>query len=173
MDTFPAQIINECRADSTGFPACYNPDMIPAESVVQEPPQSPPAAAESSSVSVVAAGVALGVLGLAGLAWLIANTLPTIPNRWLFFAFLQIGLMGMALPFVRYLHQRFAPKTGAADNPAVLIRQSAWVGLFGTLCVWLRIPRLLSLPVVLIVLAALVAVEFFFRLRERMQWRPE
>jgi hypothetical protein len=86
---------------------------------------------------------------------------------------LQLGLMGIALPVVQFLHRRFAPETGTADNPVVLIRQAAWVGLFGTVCMWLRIPRLLSIPLMLILIGALVAIEFFFRLRERMQWHPE
>lgn len=146
--------------------------MIPAESIVHDdvPPAPRP---EPRSVHVIAAGLVLALIGWAGLAWLVLNTLPTVPNRWLFFALLQLALMGTALPVVQFLHQRFAPRSGTADNPVVLIRQAAWVGLFGTVCTWLRIPRLLSIPLVLIILVALIAIEFFFRLRERMEWRPE
>ena len=145
--------------------------MIPVESFVHE--AEPETAPEPRYPSVIAAGLALSVVGWAGLFWIVLNTLPTIPNRWLFFAFLQLALTGLALPFVRYLHQRFAPRAGTANNTVVLVRQSVWVGLFGALCVWLRIPRLLSAPLVLILLAALIVIEFLFRLRERMQWRPE
>ena len=145
--------------------------MIPVESFVHEPEFEE--APEPRYLSVLAAGGALAAIGWAGMFWVVLNTLPTIPNRWLFFAFVQLGLTGTALPFVRYLHQRFAPRAGGAGNPVVLIRQSVWVGLFGAICLWLRIPRLLSIPMALIVLAALIVIEFLFRLRERMQWRPE
>jgi len=145
--------------------------MIPAESIVHD--DLPQTAADFGSISVIAAGVALGVVGWAGLAWIILNTLPTVPNRWLFFALLQLGLMGTSLPLIQFLHRRFAPRAGTADDAVVLIRQAAWVGVFGTVCAWLRIPRLLSIPLALIMLVALIAIEFFFRLRERMQWRPE
>jgi len=145
--------------------------MVPADSIVHDEPSQ--IRAESGSLHVIAAGLVLALIGWTGLAWLVLNTLPTVPNRWLFFGLLQLGLMGSALPLVQFLHRRFAPDAGTADNPVVLIRQAAWVGLFGTLCTWLRIPRLLSIPLALIVVVALIAIEFFFRLRERMQWRPE
>jgi hypothetical protein len=58
-------------------------------------------------------------------------------------------------------------------KPGVLLRQAIWVGLFGTICAWLRIPRLLSIPVAIVVALALSAIESLLRLRERTQWRPD
>jgi len=145
--------------------------MIPVDSFVKEAQPEP--APEPRYPSVIATGLALSVIGWAGLFWIVINTFPTIPNRWLFFAFLQLALTGAALPFVRYLHQRFAARADTANNMVVIVRQSVWVGLFGAICLWLRIPRLLSIPLALIILAALVIIEFLFRLRERAQWRPE
>lgn len=107
------------------------------------------------------------------MVWLLSNTLPTVPNRWAMYALLQVALTSTALPFVRLLHQRFASKKGVQLTPAILIRQGVWVGLFGTACVWLRIPRLLSIPVALIVALALVVIEALLLLRDRTRYRPE
>jgi hypothetical protein len=46
------------------------------------------------------------------------------------------------------------------------------VGLFGTACAWLRVPRVLSWSVAFFLALSLVAIEAFLRLRERSQWRP-
>ena len=142
-------------------------------SPAQTPPTTHSPNVESVNISAVAAGILLAALSWTALGWLIFNTLPTVPNRWLFFLLLQIALSGTALPFVRYLHQRFDRPGPSPISYIVLVRQSVWVGLFGVICLWLRIPRLLSLPLALIVLGALLMVEFFLRLRERTQWHPE
>jgi len=128
---------------------------------------------EATHTSVAIAGVILAVGGWSGLIWLVTHTLPTVPNRWAFYALLQIAVTGTALPLVRLLHQRFSRREGMFIGPAVLVRQATWVGLFVTTCVWLRIPRLLSMPLALVIAFALVVVEALLRLRERTQWRPE
>jgi hypothetical protein len=128
---------------------------------------------EATHASVVVAGVLLAAAGWIGLAWLITKELPDVPNRWMFFALLQIALTGTALPLVRYLNQRFSRQRGLFVEPGVLVRQATWIGLLGTSCAWLRIPRLLSLPLALVLFFALVGIETLLRLRERMQWHPE
>ncbi len=128
---------------------------------------------EASHISVVIGGVILAVGGWSTLVWLVNNTLPTVPNRWAFFALLQVALTGTALPFVRFLHQRFSKDRALFVNPNVMVRQAVWVGLFGSICAWLRIPRLLSIPIAVVVALALVAIELLLRIRERTQWRPE
>lgn len=137
------------------------------------PPRPRSPEIESTHASAVAAGVLLAAITWTALAWLIFNDLPTVPNRWLFYMLLQVALSGTALPFVRYLHQRFDRPDSPLIGYGVLVRQSIEVGIFGMICAWLQIPRLLSIPVVLIVAAALVVIEFLLRLRERTQWRPE
>lgn len=127
---------------------------------------------ESAQISVVIAGVILAVGGWSGLVWLVVNTLPTVANRWTFYALLQIALTGTALPFVRLLHRRFSRRGGLFITPGVLVRQATWFALFGTACVWLRIPRLLSIPVAVVLVLALVTIETLLRLRERTRWRP-
>ncbi|HEC23346.1 MAG TPA: hypothetical protein ENI95_10575 [Chloroflexi bacterium] len=128
---------------------------------------------EATHTSVVVAGILVAVGGWSGLIWLLSNTLPTVPNRWVFYALLQIALTGTALPFVRFLNQRFSRERGLFLRPGVLVRQATWVGLFGTTCAWLRIPRLLSVPLAIVIALALIAIEALLRLRERAAWRPE
>jgi len=119
------------------------------------------------------AGVMLAAAGWIALAWLVINKLPTVPNRWMFFALLQIALTGTALPLVRYLNRRFGRQHGLFVEPGVLVRQAIWIGLLGTSCAWLRIPRLLSLPLFIILALALAGIEALLRIRERTQWKPE
>jgi hypothetical protein len=128
---------------------------------------------EAEHTSVIVAGIVLAMGGWSGLVWFVANRLPTVPNRWIFFALLHIAITGTALPFVRLLHQRFSHERALFVQPGVLVRQAIWVGLFGTTCAWLRLPRLLSIPVAIVVALALATIEALLRLRERMQWRPD
>ncbi len=128
---------------------------------------------EAEHTSAVVAGTLLAVGGWSGLIWLVTNTLPTVPYRWAFYALLQVALTGTALPFVRLLHRRFSRHAGAHVKAGVLVRQAVWVGLFVTTCAWLRIPRLLSVPVAVVLALALVAIEALLRLRERTAWQPD
>jgi hypothetical protein len=137
------------------------------------PTESPSTNRSAAQVSAVSAGVLLAVGSWSGLIWLLVNSLPTVPNRWVFYALVHIALTGTALPFVHLLHKRFSRDQALTMEPGVFVRQANWVGLFGAACVWLRIPRLLSLPMAIVFLIALLIVESLLRLRERMQWRPQ
>ena len=121
---------------------------------------------------VLIAGLLLAGIGWSGLLYLFINTLPTVGMRWVFFALLYMALSGSALPLARYLNERFRRPGAPPVPPNVLVRQSSWVGLFGTACAWLRVPRVLSWPVAFFLALSLVAIETFLRLRERSQWRP-
>lgn len=127
---------------------------------------------EETHTSIAIAGVVSAVVGWSGIFWVATNTLPTVPNRWAFFALFQIAVMGTALPLIRYLYRRFSRDSALHVEPGTLVRQALWVGLFGSLCLWLRIPRLLSLPLALVILSALIVIEALIRLRERMRWSP-
>jgi hypothetical protein len=92
--------------------------------------------------------------------------------RWIFFALLYTALSGTALPFARYLNERFRKSDAPPVLANVLVRQGNWVGLFGTACAWLRVPRVLSWSVAFFLALSLIAIEAFLGLRERSQWRP-
>ena len=129
---------------------------------------------DSEHITVAAAGAILAVIGWSGVIWLIliSGRLPTVPNRWIFYVLLQIALTGTALPFVRLLHRRFSRRRALFVRAGVMVRQAIWVGLFGTTCAWLRIPRLLSVPMASVIALALIAIEALLRLRERTEWHP-
>ena len=120
------------------------------------------------------------IAGWGGLAWLVTAPLqstgdlyhpvPGLGPRWLFFVCWLMALTGTALPFVRYLHQRFAKLPAPAS---VLVREAAWVGLFGATCAWLQIGRILSVALAALVAAGLGGVEWFLRMRERARWTPD
>ena len=120
---------------------------------------------------VLIAGLLLAGSGWSGLLYLMLKTLPTVGMRWVFFALLYVALSGTALPFARYLNERFYDGNGPRVLSNILVRQANWVGLFGTACAWLRVPRVLSWPIAFFLAVSLIAIEAFLRLRERSQWR--
>lgn len=122
---------------------------------------------------VLIAGFLMAGIGWSGILYLFTNTLPTVGMRWVFFALLHVALSGTALPFARYLNERFRHPDAPPVMSGVLVRQANWVGLFGTACAWLRVPRVLSWPVAFFLAFSLIAIETFLRLRERSQWRPD
>ncbi len=153
-----------------GFPGIlYNHRMA----TTSQDSETQQAQARSIQISVILAGGVLAVVGWSALIWLIINTLPTVPNRWIFFALLQITLTGTAMPLVAMLNRRFNRRKNIRAGAGVLIRQSSWIGLFGTTCAWLRIPRLLSFPLALVLALALLAIEALLRLRERARRPPK
>jgi FtsH-binding integral membrane protein len=127
---------------------------------------------DSTYASMVIGGVVLAVGCWSALIWLIFNDLPTVPNRWIFFALLNIAMTGTALPFVQFLNLRFARK-GREVSADTLLREAVFISLFVTLCAWLQIPRLLSAPLALILFGALTGIEILLRLRESTRWRPQ
>ena len=116
------------------------------------------------------------VIGFGGLYWLIfaSGSLPRIGGElWLFFVLLLIAVSGVALPIVRYLNVRFTPLDREVPPSGVIVRQSVWIGLWVVVCAWLQIPRLLTLPIAVFTLFALLIIEGFLRNREYVAEREE
>jgi len=111
------------------------------------------------------------VTGGAGLALVTLFTLPTLGPRWLFFFFLVLLGAGAALPAAYFLNIRF-PTTPPAERP-VIMREALWAGVFVSLMAWLRMGRVLTFPLGVIIAAVLVLVEVLLRLWERSRWKPE
>jgi hypothetical protein len=122
---------------------------------------------------VLIVGVLFMVVGWFGLYQLVTTTLPRVGQRWLFFLLLQIAVTGTVLPFVRYLNVRFTPITDNLPPGGVIVRQGIWVGLFVVMCAWLQIPRILNLPVAVLLAALLIIIEAFLRSREIRNERAE
>lgn len=120
-------------------------------------------------VGLMVAAVMIIVVGLGGLHWLIfgSESLPRIGGElWLFFVLLLMTSSGLALPLIRFINVRFTPLHREVPPAGVIVRQSVWVGLWVVICAWLQMPRLLTLPLALVIAAALIVVEVFLRSRE-------
>ncbi len=115
--------------------------------------------------------IILLALGGGGLALVINLTLPTLGPRWLFFFFLVLLGAGAALPVAYFLNIRF-PTTPPAER-SVIMREALWAGVFVSLMAWLRMGRVLTFPLGVIIAAVLVLVEVLLRLWERSRWKPE
>jgi hypothetical protein len=90
-------------------------------------------------------GLILAILGWGGLGVLTNFTTPTLGPRWLFFFLFPLALSGTALPVVAFLIRRFQSNPPADGN--VILRQAIWVGIYGSLVVWLQLGRVLNLAV--------------------------
>jgi hypothetical protein len=117
------------------------------------------------------AAIILAGAGWAGLVYLVFFTLPTLWPRWLFFFLTVLALTGTVLPMVAFLNRRFPSMP--APTPAVVLRQSLWVGIYGTALAWLQIGRVLTPALAGLLALGLILIEWLLRLRERAQWRPE
>ena len=114
--------------------------------------------------------LALTIIGFGGLYFIITQTLPFVPARWAFFVFMFMGLTGIALPVVYFLHQRFPSEPPAEST--VIMRQSFWVGVYGATLAWLQLGRLVTLNVMLALAGGFIAAEYFIRMREKANRRP-
>ena len=111
------------------------------------------------------------LLGGGGLAVVTLFTLPTLGPRWLFFFFLVLLASGLALPIAYLLNLRFASKH-PIDQP-VIIREALLAGIFVALLAWMRMGRLLTFPLAILLAAAFFLIEFCLRLWERSRWKPQ
>ncbi len=121
--------------------------------------------------SFLPATAILMALGWSGLYAILSYTLPSGGTRWAFFFFGVLALTGTALPVVAYLNRRF-PSVPSA-TVFVIVRQSLWMGIYLPTLLWLRIGRVVSLSLALLLAAGLILIEWLLRLRERSQWHPD
>lgn len=120
--------------------------------------------------SFLPATMFLAVTGWGGLFFLLYYMPPTVWPRWLFFFFMVLALTGTTLPMVAFLNKRF-PTTPPA-TPGIILREALWFGIYFPTLAWLRIPRVLTLNLAILLAAALILIEWLLRLRERSQWKP-
>jgi hypothetical protein len=95
---------------------------------------------------------------------------PTVWARWLFFFAGTLALTALALPAAWFLNLRFPSKPPAGAS--VIVRQAAWVGVYGGLLAWLQQERLVSLGILVGLGLGLFVIEYLIRMRERSLWRP-
>jgi hypothetical protein len=75
------------------------------------------------------------------------------------------AVTGLVLPLVYYLNRRFGQV--AAPRFLSVLRQSMWIGMWVSFCVWLQMNRSLGLAVTLLVAAVFVMFEFLLQIRTR------
>lgn len=112
------------------------------------------------------AAVVMMIAGWGGLYYLVTTQVPRVGQRWLFFLLVQIAIAGTTMPFLRYVNVRITPITRALPPSGVIVRQSVWLGLFVVTCLWLQIPRVLTVPMVFFLALAFIVIEVFLRSRE-------
>jgi hypothetical protein len=112
------------------------------------------------------------VLGWAGLALMlfVLNLPPLVWARWGFFALWFIALSGTALPAAYYLNLRFP--SGAPIEPATIVRQAMWVGVYGAVLAWLQLGHVLAFWMWMGLAGGLIGIEYLIRFRERSRWLP-
>lgn len=150
---------SECRLRSRDR-AMYPP------SIIHRVERSP------STGQYITSALILSLLGWGGLALivLVFALPPLVWARWAFFALWLIGLTGIALPIVYFLNLRF-PSSPPAESSAI-VRQAIWVGVYGSVLLWLQLGHLITLWVWMGLAGGLIAIEYLIRLRERSRWRP-
>lgn len=116
------------------------------------------------------AAIVLFLLGI-GLFLLAVLTLePTVWSRWVFFFGGTLALTALALPASWFLNLRF-PSTPPVEAH-IIVRQAAWVGVYGGLLAWLQQERLVSLGILVGLGLGLFVIEYLIRMRERSLWHP-
>jgi hypothetical protein len=115
--------------------------------------------------------ILLMALGWGGLALLIIYTVPSGGTRWAFFFAGVLAITGTALPFVAFLNRRFPTNPPATHG--VILRQALWPGIYLPTLAWLRIGRVLTPSMAILLAIGLLVVEFLLRLRERAEWKPD
>ena len=113
----------------------------------------------------------LAAFSFAALYYLVLNVWPTpkallaVPQL-LFFIFVFVGLSSATVPATAYLNYRFAKPDWLERDRTRLIRQGAWVGLFGVILAYLQLIRALNVMIAFFLLAAFVIIELLFLTRE-------
>jgi hypothetical protein len=113
----------------------------------------------------------LVLIGWGGLVLVIRFTVPNLAPRWLFFFLGVLALTGPTIPVVYYLNKRFPSKPPVDDM--VILRQSLWVGAYGSTIAWLQLGRVLTTALGLILAGVFILIEFLLRLFERSRWNPK
>jgi hypothetical protein len=109
--------------------------------------------------------IALAVIGWVGLAYLINNFHPDLRGKVAFLGLWSIALGSTAFPGIMALHRRLL----SASSSWTVMRQSAWIGIFGSLAAWLQMNRVLNVATAAILAGVFVILEVILSLRARQE----
>lgn len=121
--------------------------------------------------SVLPLTLVLVIPGWSWLIYLMTSTIPSLGNRWMFFASAVLAVSGITMPLVAYLN-RFIQPFGPANFETV-VRESTLLGVYAGILLWLNKGQVLSAGLALILGVGLVLIELLIRLRKRGQWQPD
>ena len=100
-----------------------------------------------------------------------AGSLMGAANNEAIFAFLaavMLAVTGICLPIAYFLNKRFGVHSDTAvPEFFIVLRQSMWVGLWATFCVWLQMNRFLGFAIAVLVAVIFILFEFLLQVRTR------
>jgi len=106
-----------------------------------------------------------GLYGVVSLLWPEPDSPFALPQV-LFFICWFLFLGAVTIPPAAYLNYRFAKAGWLQLDKFRLVRQAAWVGLFGVIVAYLQLVRELSFMMSAILGLAFILIEVFFLTRE-------
>ena len=121
--------------------------------------------------SVLPVSALLILVGWGGLFLLMNTIAPTDwKPLWLFFFLAVLAVSGLALPVTTFLNRRFPARQPATH--VVVVREAVWLGIYFPTLAWLRIGRVLTPLLALLLALGLLLIEGLLRFREYSQWKP-
>jgi uncharacterized protein YacL len=114
-------------------------------------------------------GLAIGmaVVSWAGLGYVVLTQSPSTVTKALFFPLIFLAIASAVIPCLAWLHERL----GHEDEPAAVLRQGAWAGLYVSLVAGLQMARLLDAIVAVVMAAIFVLLEVFLLQRPERVYR--
>jgi len=104
--------------------------------------------------------------GWGGLGYLVMTQPPTFMTKLLLFPLLFLAAASLAVPGLAWLRRKMAH----VQEPGVVLREAAWVGLYACLVAALQLGRMLNTAVALVLAAIFILLEMFMLQRpERMR----
>lgn len=109
----------------------------------------------------------IATTGSLGLAFVVTRFYPSDPVvRALFLFLLFVSTSAATVPLAAYLNRRFARANWFKRDQRRLLREGLWVGLFVTICAYLRIYGYLNWTLAAVLAGVLALMETFFLTRE-------
>lgn len=113
----------------------------------------------------VAAISFVGLYYITGYLWPDPNTIFAKPQL-LFLTLMFFGLGASTVPVAAYLNQRFSKPGWLQRDRTRLLRQAAWIGIFGVLLAYLQLTKTLSWMIAAVLAGVFALIETFFLTRE-------
>jgi len=118
------------------------------------------------AISIVVAGISFFSLNyIFNNLWPSTQTIFAKPQL-LFLTFIFLGLSAGTVPIAAFFNQRFASDGWFKRDKTRLVREGAWVGLFGVILLYLQLLRALNWTIVLVLAGVFILIEIFFLTRD-------